>query len=50
MKKDSQRGGIGSQDDDFRGTAVQRLGGFVGALFELAVVRGLLDEVEEGLG
>lgn len=50
MEKDSQRGSIGCENDDFRGSTVKRLGGFVSTLLQLAVVGGLLDEVEEGLG
>jgi hypothetical protein len=38
------------QDDDLGDAAVQRLGDLVGALLELVVVRGLLDEVEDGGG
>lgn len=38
-----------SENDDLGSTTVQGLGGFVGALLQLAVVRGLLDEVEDRL-
>ena len=50
MKQDSERRSIGGQNDDFGNTSVERLCSFVGALFQLAVVRGLLDEVEDFLG
>lgn len=50
MQQDRQRRGIRREHDELRGTAVQRLGGFVGALLELPVVRRLLNEVEDVLG
>lgn len=34
-------------DDELADTAIQRLGGFVGSLFELLVVGSLLDQVED---
>ena len=49
MQQDRKRRSIGSQDYDLADTTVERLGRFVGALFQLAVVRGLLDEVENFL-
>lgn len=50
MQQDFNRLRIGSHDDDFGDTAVECLGGFVGTLFGLLVVGGLLDEIEEGDG
>lgn len=50
MEEDRKRGGVGGEDDDFRDTSVQGLGGLVGALLQLAGVRGLLDDVEDLLG
>lgn len=50
VKENSQRAGVGGQDDDLGDTAVEGLGGLVGALLQLAVVGGLLDEVENLLG
>lgn len=50
VQNDGQGGGIGGQNDDLGGSAVQGLGGLVGTLLQLAVVAGLLDEVEQGLG
>ena len=49
MEEDGQRRGVGGQDDDFRNATVESLGRFVGTLLQLAVVRGLLDEVEDFL-
>lgn len=45
VQEDSERRGVGGQDDELADTAVQRLGGFVGALLKLPVVRGLLDKI-----
>jgi hypothetical protein len=50
VEQDGERSGVSSQNDDLRHTAVEGLGGFVGALFELAVMRGLLDKVKDFLG
>jgi hypothetical protein len=50
MQDDGQGRGVGGEDDELRGSAVERLGCLVGALLQLAVVAGLLDEVEELLG
>lgn len=47
VQQDGERGGVGGQDDDLGDTAVQRLGGLVGALLQLLVVRRLLDDVED---
>ena len=49
MEQDSERGGVGGEDDDLRDTTVEGLGGLVGALLQLAVVGSLLDEVEDFL-
>lgn len=50
VEKDGQRSGIGGEDDNLRDTSVESLGGLVGALLQLAVVAGLLHEVEDLLG
>ena len=50
MEEDGQRGGVGGEDDNFRDTSVEGLGGLVGTLLELAVVAGLLHKVEDLLG
>lgn len=50
MEEDGERGGVGGEDDDLGDTAVERLGRLVGALLQLAVVAGLLDDVEDLLG
>ena len=47
MEEDSQRRGIGGKDDYFGGTTVEGFGGLVGALLELLVVGGLLDDIED---
>ena len=49
MQQNRKRRCIRSQDHDLADTAIQRLGRFVGALLQLAVVRGLLDEIENFL-
>lgn len=46
MEQDGQRSGVGGEDDDLGDTAVQGLGGLVGAFLQLLVVGGLLDDVE----
>lgn len=38
---------VGGHDDELGDTTVERLGGLVGTLLELLVVRGLLDDVED---
>lgn len=48
-RKKKKKKHTGSKDDDLRGTTVQRLGGFVGTFLQLAVMRRLLDEIENGL-
>jgi hypothetical protein len=48
VKKDLDRFGIRCQDDQLTDTAVQRLGGLIGSLFDLLVVGCLLDEIQQG--
>ena len=50
VQQNGQRSGIGSEDDNLGNTTVEGLGGFVGTLLQLAVVGGLLDQVEDVLG
>lgn len=50
VEEDGERGGVGGEDDDLGDSAVERLGRLVGALLQLAVVAGLLDDVEDLLG
>lgn len=50
MEEDGERGGVSGEDDDLGDTAVERLGRLVGALLQLTVVAGLLDDVEDLLG
>lgn len=38
-----------SEDDNLRSTTIQGLGGLVGTLLQLAVMRSLLDEIKDGL-
>lgn len=47
MQQNLQRLSIGGHDDQVRDTSVQGLGGLVGALLELLVVRGLLDQIQD---
>jgi hypothetical protein len=47
VEQDGERGRVGGQDDELRDAAVERLGRLVGALLQLAVVGGLLDDVED---
>lgn len=49
MQENGERRGVCSEDDNLADTSVERLGRFVGALFQLSVVRGLLDEIEDFL-
>jgi len=42
--------GVGGHDDELGNPTVESLGGFVGSLLGLLVVRGLLDEIQEGDG
>lgn len=50
MEENLEGSGVGSHNDELGDTTVEGLGGLVGTLLELAVVGGLLDEVEDGLG
>ena len=50
MEEDGKRSGVGGEDDDFGDTTVEGLGGLVGALLQLTVVGGLLDQIEDVLG
>jgi hypothetical protein len=50
VQNDREGGGVGGENDELGGTTVKGLGGLVGALLDLAVVSGLLHEVEEALG
>lgn len=50
MEEDGERGSIGGEDDDLGDTSIQGLCGLVGTLLQLAVVGGLLDDVENFLG
>ena len=48
---DNRKGlGVGGKDDELGDSAVEGLGGLVGTLLQLAVVGGLLDDVEDLLG
>jgi hypothetical protein len=47
VEKDSERSSVGSEDDDLTDTTVQSLRRLVCTLLELAVVGGLLDDVED---
>lgn len=42
--------GVRRHDDELRNTAIQGFRGLVGSLLGLLVVRGLLDEIQEGDG
>ena len=50
MEENLDRFGVGGHDDHLTDTTVQCLGGLVGTLLGLLVVRSLLDEVEQGYG
>lgn len=50
MEEDLEWGGVGGHDDELGDTTVEGLGGLVGSLLELAVVGGLLSQVEDLLG
>lgn len=47
MEKDGEGSGVGGEDDDLGDAAVESLGGLVGSLLQLLVVRGLLDDIED---
>lgn len=50
VQQNSQRGGISSEDDDLRCSAVEGFCRFVSALLQLLVVGSLLDDIEDILG
>ena len=50
VQKNSERVGVCSKDDDFRGTTIEGLGCFVCSLLQLTVVRSLLHKIQEVLG
>lgn len=50
VEENGKRSGVGGEDDDFGDTTVEGLGGLVGALLQLTVVGGLLDQIEDVLG
>lgn len=50
VEEDGQWGGVGGEDDNLGDTTVKSLGRLVGTLLQLAVVGGLLDDVEDLLG
>src|SRR3981189_864435 len=47
VEKDGEGSGVGGEDDDLGGAAVESLGCLVGSLVQLLVVRGLLDDIED---
>lgn len=47
MQEDSKRSSISGQDDELGDTSVQGLGSLVGAFFQLTVVGGLLDDIQD---
>lgn len=49
MQQNLERLRVGGEDDELASAAIQRLGRLVGALLQLAVVRGLLDQVQDRL-
>lgn len=50
VQQDFEGLGISSHDNKLGNTAVEGLGGFVGSLAELLVMRGLLDQVQDAVG
>lgn len=50
MEQNGERRSIGCKHDQLADTAVEGLGGLVGTLLDLAIVGGLLDEIEDLLG
>ena len=50
VEQDGEGAGVSGEDDDLADTAVEGLGGLVGALLELAVVGSLLDKIKNLLG
>jgi hypothetical protein len=49
MKKDCKRRGVSGENDYLRDTSVEGFSCFIGALFDLAIVGGLLDYVQDFL-
>lgn len=49
MEKNGKRRGVRCKNDDLGDASVQSLGCFVRAFFELAVMRGLLHDIEDFL-
>lgn len=47
MEQNGERRGVGCEDDDLADATVEGLGSLVGAFLQLAVVRRLLDQVED---
>ena len=45
-----ERFSISGENDEISGTSVQSLGGFIGSLAKLLIVRRLLDQIEDGGG
>lgn len=50
VQQDFEGLSVSSHNNEFGNTAIQGLGGFVGSLAKLLVVRGLLDQVEDAVG
>lgn len=50
MEENLEGLGVGGHDDELGDTTVEGLGGLVGSLLELAVVRRLLNKIEDLLG
>jgi hypothetical protein len=50
MEENLDRLGVGGQDNQFRDTTIEGLGGLVGSLFGLLVVGSLLDQIQDGHG
>lgn len=50
MQQDSERACIRRENNQLRSTAIERLGRFVGTLFQLLVVRSLLNDIKDVLG
>lgn len=49
MEEDGKGRRVSGEDDDLRHSAVEGLGGLIGALLQLSVMRGLLHDVEDFL-
>ncbi len=50
VQQDFEGFSVSSHDDKFGNTTVEGLGGFVGSLAKLLVVRGLLDQIQDAVG